>query len=53
MKHTPTDTIIEKTVITPLTSALNTLPNITTPGMDQRSRVKDRGKLRPVASTVV
>ena len=52
MKHPPTDTVIANTVITPLTRALNTLPNVTTPAMDQRSRVKSRGELSPVASTV-
>lgn len=52
MKHPPTDIIIANTVITPLTRALNTLPNVTTPGMDQGNRVKNRGEHTLVATTV-
>lgn len=52
MKHPPTDTIIANTVITSLTRALNTLPNVTTPGTDQRSTVKNQGELSRVANTV-
>jgi len=42
MKHAPADTIIANMVITPLTRAFNTLPNVNTPGMYQRSGVKNR-----------
>lgn len=45
MKHTPADTIIANMVITPLTRAFNALPNVSTPGMPQRSWVKNRGSL--------